>query len=748
MGGPAGRYPASVDASTDPVRTKWLDQPLRSAVGDKTAKVLAGALDLHTVGDLLRHYPRRYQDRGEPTKLNALEIGEHVTVVAKVLTVKRIPMKQRKGTVLKLVVTDGTGELDVAFFSRGGWVGKDLQPGLVGLFAGTVSVFNRSRQLTHPQYQLLEDLDDDQTALAAKSYASSRIVIYPATKDVTTWQLADAVKLVLPMVDDAADPLPDELRERHGLVPWAEALHKIHQPQSEADVAMARHRLAWDEAMVLQLALAQRRAAALAVPTQARVARPGGLVDAFRARLPFELTAGQRVVDEQLRADLAGTAPMHRLLQGEVGSGKTVVALLAMLAVVDAGGQAVLLAPTEVLAQQHHRSISAMLGPLADGGRLGGADDATRVALLTGSQNAAVRREALLEAASGQAGIVVGTHALLEDRVQFADLGLVVVDEQHRFGVHQRDALRAKGSRPPHLLVMTATPIPRTVAMTVFGDLEVSTLTELPRGRSPIKTFVVPAAKPDWVDRLWAKVREQVAAGHQAYVVCARIGEGVTDIDELEPPADGDEEQRRPAAAVLDVLPQLLEGPLKGLRVAALHGRMVPADKDEVMSAFADGQLDVLVATTVIEVGVDVPNATVMAVLDADRFGMSQLHQLRGRIGRGSAEGTCLLETAAEPGSPSYDRLVKVASTVDGFELARFDLEARREGDVLGASQSGRRRFLKMLELHKHEELISQARDEATAIVAADPDLVRHPALAQALADALDPERTEYLEKA
>jgi ATP-dependent DNA helicase RecG len=724
-----------------------LDQPLRTAVGDKTAKPLADSLGLHTVGDLLRHYPRRYDKRGELTKLNALEVGEHVTVVAKVVSSKKIPMRQRKGTVTKLVVTDGHGQLEIAFFSRGGWFGGDLLPGRTGLFTGTVSRFNQTRQLAHPQYKLLEDLDEAGAERVARSFVSLQLVIYPASKDITTWQISDAVALVLHATDEIEDPLPADLRERHGLLPWAEAIQKIHRPQSDADIEQAKRRLAWDEAMVLQVALARRRAEAALVPTTPRVAGAGGLVDAFRTRLPFELTAGQRTIDDVLRRDLAGTVPMHRLLQGEVGSGKTVVALLSMLTVVDAGGQAALLAPTEVLAQQHHRSITAMLGPLAEAGRLGGSDDATRVTLLTGSQSTAVRREAMLEAASGLAGIVVGTHALLEDKVQFADLGLVVVDEQHRFGVHQRDALRAKGSQPPHLLVMTATPIPRTVAMTVFGDLEVSSLSELPQGRSPIQTFVVQEDNQTWVDRMWDRVRKEVAAGHQAYVVCARIGEGQSDVDEVEPVED-DVAQRPPAAAVLDVLPKLIEGPLAGLRVAALHGRMLPADKDDVMTAFASGDIDVLVATTVIEVGVDVPNATVMVLLDADRFGISQLHQLRGRVGRGGAQGWCLLETAMDPGSPAGQRLAKVASTLDGFQLAEFDLEARREGDVLGASQSGRRKFLKMLELHRHADLISEAREEAAAIIAEDPDLAAHPALAEALAEALDPERSEYLEKA
>ena len=430
---------------------------------------------------------------------------------------------------------------------------------------------------------------------------------------------------------------------------------------------------------------------------------------------------------------------MSRLLQGEVGSGKTLVALRAMLQVVDAGGQAALLAPTEVLAQQHARGLRSLLGPLAMAGELGSADRATRVSLLTGSQGAAARRAALAETADGTAGLVVGTHALLSEGVAFSDLGLVVVDEQHRFGVEQRDALRAKGSAP-HVLVMTATPIPRTIAMTVYGDLEVSTLTELPKGRSPIRSAVVPVGeRPAWLETAWQRVREHVAEGRQAFVVCPRIGGD----DAEEPAQDG----RRPGVAVLDVLPGLVEGPLAGLRVAALHGRMPPDEKDAVMQAYSRGEVDVLVATTVIEVGVDVPNATVMVVLDADRFGVSQLHQLRGRVGRGAHAALCLLVTDAEPGSPSRERLDAVASTSDGFELSRVDLAQRREGDVLGASQSGTRSSLRMLRLLDHEELILEARREAVDVVADDPSLERHRALGQAVLDVLDEERAAYLDK-
>jgi ATP-dependent DNA helicase RecG len=431
---------------------------------------------------------------------------------------------------------------------------------------------------------------------------------------------------------------------------------------------------------------------------------------------------------------------MHRLLQGEVGSGKTVCALRAMLQVVDAGGQAALLAPTEVLAAQHQRAIADLLGPLGRAGELDSADQATRVTLVTGSLGAAARRSALASVASGAAGIVIGTHALLYEGVDFADLGLVVVDEQHRFGVEQRDALRAKANQPPHVLVMTATPIPRTVAMTVYGDLEISTLTELPRGRSPIASHVVPAAeKPAFLDRAWRRLTEEVAAGHQAYVVCPRIGD-----DE---PLTADEEGRRPPLAVLDVAPLLADGPLKGLRIGVLHGRLPADEKDTVMRAFAAGDLDVLVATTVVEVGVDVPNATVMIVMDADRFGVSQLHQLRGRVGRGTAPGLCLLVSEAAPSTPARERLDAVASTSDGFRLAELDLEQRREGDVLGATQSGRRSHLRLLSLLRDRDLIGEARTEAITLVEADPELTGHPELHRWINELVDEERAEYLEK-
>ena len=553
-----------------------------------------------------------------------------------------------------------------------------------------------------------------------------------------------SVRLALDQVDVGGDPLPPEFRAAKGLPGLREALEQVHRPQTRADIARASSRLKWDEAFILQTTLAIRRAAARALPGVPRVARPDGLLAAFDARLPFVLTRGQTDIGQVLTRELADSHPMYRLLQGEVGSGKTLVALRAMLAVVDTGGQAALLAPTEVLAQQHARSIGVMLGELGQGPLIGG-DLATRVALLTGSLGAAARRTALAQVASGEAGLVVGTHALLSDGVAFADLGLVVVDEQHRFGVEQREALRAKGTAP-HVLVMTATPIPRTVAMTVYGDLEVSTLTELPKGRAPTHSAVVPVAEqPAWLDAAWSRIREQVQQGRQAFVVCPRIGDdGPADSEEQEPAED----DKRPAVAVAELHPLLVEGPLFGLRVELLHGRLPTDVKDDVMRRFAAGQIDVLVATTVIEVGVDVPNATVMVVMDADRFGVSQLHQLRGRIGRGEHAGLCLLVTGTEPGHPARARLDAVAATNDGFELARVDLEQRREGDVLGASQSGKRSSLRMLQLLRDEDVIREAREAAVSLVAADPALEQHPALRQAVADLVDAERADYLEKA
>ncbi|MFD3839516.1 helicase-related protein [Streptomyces sp. NPDC058642] len=1063
-----------------------LEEPLKKVLGPPTAKVMAEHLGLHTVGDLLHHYPRRYEERGQLTHLADLPMDEHVTVVAQVAdarlhTFASAKAPRGKGQRLEVTITDGSGRLQLVFFGAGVHKPhKELLPGTRALFAGKVSVFNRRLQLAHPAYELLRG-DAEETV---ETWAGALIPIYPATAKLESWKIGKAIQTVLPSAQEAVDPLPDSLRDGRGLVPLPEALLKIHRPHTKADIEDARSRLKWDEAFVLQVALARRRHADAQLPAVAREPKPDGLLTAFDARLPFTLTEGQQKVSKEIFDDLATEHPMHRLLQGEVGSGKaqpldslvltpagfrrmgdlrvgdevvvpdgeialidgvfpqgkrdvwrlvlsdgssvecddehlwivgtgsgwhrgqdsqvmttreirldtfeadgsskwyipaatpvdlggdaglpldpyllglllgdgsfrhdmrfstadaeirdavaaavapecrlvpvkgsgcdytiqptqraggvrnpviqtlrelnlwglashgkfvpdefknasvknrlallqglldtdgtvhedgltisfcsasrrladdvawlvrslggrarvlpkraafhvsvalpeehapfrltrkadrvrprpeydtfrrgiravehvgrkpvqcisvahpshayvtdnftvthnTMVALRAMLAVVDAGGQAAMLAPTEVLAQQHHRSIVEMMGDLAEGGMLGGSEHATKVVLLTGSMGMAARRQALLDLVTADAGIVIGTHALIEDKVQFHDLGLVVVDEQHRFGVEQRDALRGKGKQPPHLLVMTATPIPRTVAMTVFGDLETSVLDQLPAGRSPIASHVVPAAdKPHFLSRAWERVREEVENGHQAYVVCPRIGD--EEVDPKKKKSAEDEAEKRPPLAVLEVADQLAKGPLQGLRVEVLHGRMHPDDKDAVMRRFAAGETHVLVATTVIEVGVNVPNATAMVIMDADRFGVSQLHQLRGRVGRGSAAGLCLLVTEMPEASPARQRLNAVAATLDGFELSRIDLEQRREGDVLGQAQSGARTSLRMLAVIEDEEIIAEAREEAAAVVAADPELTALPGLRTALDALLDEEREQYLEK-
>ncbi|MBK1786844.1 ATP-dependent DNA helicase RecG [Prauserella cavernicola] len=715
-----------------------LTDGLDRVLGAKTAKALDGSLGIGNVAELLRHYPRRYARRGELTDIAGLEIGEHATVLARVEGATKKPMRQRKGSILEVTITDGQRRISCAFFGNQVWRERELRPGRTGLFAGKVTAFRTTLQLANPEYELIDPDGDESSAM--DSFLAQIIPVYPAAAGVQSWTIGRAVRQVLDTLEPVDDPLPPGLRERHGLDGLHDALTQIHRPESWERLDAARERLKWDEAMAVQLIFAQRRHSAVSRPAPSCPSKPGGIAAAFDEKLPFQLTEGQRQVGEAIAADLATEHPMNRLLQGEVGSGKTIVALRAMLQAVDAGRQAAMLAPTEVLAAQHARSLREMLGELGQAGELGAADNATRITLLTGSMSAKERKQALLDTASGAAGIVVGTHALIQDHVSFADLGFVVVDEQHRFGVEQRDALRSRGadSTSPHVLVMTATPIPRTVAMTVYGDLETSSLRELPAGRSPISTSVVPVAeKPAWLDRAWRRVAEEVGKGHQAYIVCPRIGD--------EPPSD--KSDKRPPIAVLDLAPQLADGPLKGLRIGVLHGRLPSDDKDAVMRAFAAGKVDVLVATTVIEVGVNVPNSTVMMIMDADRFGVSQLHQLRGRVGRGSVPGLCLLVTEALDGTSTRARLGAVESTLDGFELSKLDLELRREGDILGAAQSGKRSGLKLLSLLEDEAVIEQARVVAQEVVGSDPGLGEHPGLARLLADVVDADRAEFLEK-
>jgi ATP-dependent DNA helicase RecG len=582
---------------------------------------------------------------------------------------------------------------------------------------------------------------------AVEGFAGKYLPVYPASSKLPSWKISQCIQLAIGSLEEVEDFLPETIRQKHGYPTLHQALVQLHEPADLDHAELARERLTFDEAFLLQSLLVLRRNELKKLNSNPIKKIAAGLLDSFDNSLPFQLTAGQLHVSKEIESDLAQSHPMHRLLQGEVGSGKTIVALRAMLAVVDCGGQAALLAPTEVLAGQHLRTISKLLGDLSQGGMLGGNENATRVVLLTGSQSAVARKESLAMAADGVAGIVIGTHALLGEKVVFKNLGLIVVDEQHRFGVEQRDALKEKAILPPHLLVMTATPIPRTVAMTVFGDLDVSTLRELPLGRQPITTHVVPVKeKPHYLERTWQRIKEEVAQGHQAYIVAPRISAG----EESNSDVDLDflfGEESDEIAAVEELAPLLHSGALKGLRIAVLHGRLSSEEKETTMEAFSNGEIDVLVSTTVIEVGVDVANATIMVIMDADRFGVSQLHQLRGRVGRGTSPGLCLLVTSSEDSSPARQRLDAVAKTLDGFELSRIDLEQRREGDVLGASQSGTRSHLRLLRVLRDEELIEQARQDAQDLISTDKELSSYPALKLELAKLQRDQAVDYLDK-
>ena len=718
-----------------------LDSKLVGVIGDRTAKVLRELYGYITIGDLLHHYPRRYLVRGELSNISELQEDEEVTILAEIFSASTRRLHARKGNILEVVVTDGTAKLSLTFFNQA-WREKELKVGRQGLFAGKVGIFNGKRQLAHPDYELIADGSDVDSAVAG--FAGRYLPMYPASSKLPSWKIAQCIELAIAALDDLPDYLPDWVRDKYGYPNLRQALVQLHNPVDLESAEKSRQRITFDEALLLQLLLLTRRRELKGLDAIARPYKSGGLLDVFDQSLPFQLTPGQRAVAEEIAQDLAQAHPMHRLLQGEVGSGKTVVALRAALTVVDNGGQAAILAPTEVLAAQHLRTIEKLLGPLGLAGTLGADEKSTQVTLITGSQSAASRREALAKAASGEAGIVVGTHALLGESVEFADLGLIVVDEQHRFGVEQRDALKVKAKNPPHLLVMTATPIPRTVAMTVFGDLDVSTLRELPLGRAPITTHVVPVLeKPGYLERAWDRIQEEVQEGHQAYIVAPRISASVSedaDMDFLM----GDTPTS--ITSVEELGPQLQSGPLQGLKVAPLHGRLSSEEKDATMRAFSNKEVDVLVATTVIEVGVDVPNATVMVIMDADRFGVSQLHQLRGRIGRGTSPGLCLLVTSAPSESSARIRLDAVAATLDGFELSKIDLEQRREGDVLGTHQSGGKSHLRLLRVLRDESLIEAAREDAATLL--ENGLHDYPLLASQLAQIQSAATAEFIDKA
>ncbi|MFM6971638.1 MAG: ATP-dependent DNA helicase RecG [Rhodoluna sp.] len=728
-------------------------EPLQRVLGDRTAKSFAKHLGLHTVADLLQHYPRRYSSRGELTPISEIPLGESSTVVAEIVDVKERRMRGRTGSILEVRITDGNGYMSLTFFNQA-WRQKELKPGSRGLFAGKVGSYQGKLQLAHPDYELFAD---DISEAEAKRWADLPIPIYPASSTVTTWSIQKSMAIVLDTLSPVEDELPTEVIEANELLSLDRALHQIHRPEINAEWQQARNTLKHHEAFLLQATLLKRRAENAHAKTTPRIAKTEGWLKTFDQRLPFNLTNGQIEVGNQISADLEKDHPMHRLLQGEVGTGKTLVALRAMLTAADSGGQAALLAPTEVLAAQHFKSIESTLGPeLAK--ELG-------LTLLTGQMPTADRKRALLQLVSGKAHLVVGTHALIAEKVEFLDLALIVVDEQHRFGVDQREALRLKGKLPPHVLAMTATPIPRTLAVTVFGDLDISTLTELPAGRQGITTHVVQLEQPGLVARTWQRIAEEVASGRQAFVVCPRIDENDTGEELIESGGaaaeeltflDGTDVQaaefakkiKRPLASAIGITDSLRKvAALAGLIIQTLHGRMSSEEKADTMVRFAAKEIDVLVSTTVIEVGVDVPNATVMVILDAERFGISQLHQLRGRVGRGGNPGLCLLLTAAEEGSIALERVQAVADTLDGFKLSEIDLELRREGDVLGQSQSGGRSSLRLLRVVADASLIQLARDEAAALFESDPTLERHQNLAEAL-ERLDQAAQSNLAKA
>jgi ATP-dependent DNA helicase RecG len=725
-------------------------------VGPRTA-ALFEPLKVRTVFDLLHHLPRRYVSGTELSDLSTLRPGEEVAVLAEVVGTQTFGTSRPAGSGgrggfrgrLEATITDRRGKLALTFFGQPKLITywqKQLVTGSRGIFAGKVTEFNGRLQLAHPDFVILDEDGNvvggtQANAALAAAGQGGLVGLYPATGKLRTWTIAATIQIALDSLAGCADPLPDWIRAEARVPELEAALRAIHQPLTREGIESGVGRLRFDEAFALQLTMARRRADAARHAAIPRLRRTGRVLDAFDAKLPFTLTAGQVEVSEVLMEDLGRDRPMQRLLQGEVGSGKTLVAVRTMLAVIDAGGQAALLAPTEVLAAQHFQTITALMGELAEGGTLAAPEHSTGVVLLTGSTSTAARREALDRIASGEAGIVIGTHALLGSQVGFSDLGLVVIDEQHRFGVEQRAALAAKAATRPHVLVMTATPIPRSVAMTVFGDLEASTLRELPAGRAEVSTVVVDAKRrPAWVERAWTRVAEEVAQGRQAYVVCARIssaeksearGESAGGRDEEGGEEVGGEELE-PAVAAEDLFAELAGGPLAGVRVELLHGQLPAEQKDAVMRRFAAGETDVLVSTTVIEVGVDVPNASVMVISDADRFGISQLHQLRGRIGRGGHPGICLLISRAAEDSLARARLDAVASTRDGFALAEIDLEQRREGNVLGAEQSGERSSLRLLRVLADADLITSARGLAERCVAADPELA-DPGLADAV---------------
>lgn len=720
-----------------------IDSKLANVIGEKTAKVFKEIFGYVTVEQLLHHYPRRYVMRGELTEIASLQQGEEVTILAQIAKVHL----HRTGAknILDVTVTDGISKLHLTFFNQA-WREKNLIAGKTGLFAGKVGSYKGKLQLSHPDYQLISEGKDVDTEVA--NFAGKYLPVYPASGKLPSWKIAKCIELALNAIGAINDPIPLQILQELDFPDLSNAFTQIHVPDDLEKSERARLRLAFNEAFLLQLLLKKRRAQLKRVATKARLPNSANLVSKFDERLPFDYTDGQKEIIEQINKDLSATMPMHRLIQGEVGSGKTVLALRAMLSVIDSGAQTALLAPTEVLAQQHFRTIHNLFTDFT----LSIGDESLRIALLTGSLPTNRKRDIRNQIKNSEIDLVIGTHALIGDGVEFADLGLLVIDEQHRFGVEQRDALRLKAKYPPHVLVMTATPIPRTVAMTVFGDLDLSTLRQLPKGRIEIETHLVALDhKPHYLDRAWQRVREEVEKGNQVYIVVARIEnpKGKLKPTQLLAAALLGEEflDDQPVFSISELAPKLADKELKGLKMAVLHGRLSPEEKEATMNKFASGEISVLITTTVIEVGVDVPNATMMVIMDADRFGVSQLHQLRGRVGRGEKGGLCLLVTNATADSPAIQRLSAVASTNDGFELARLDLEQRKEGDILGAAQSGGRSQLRLLRVLRDESIILKSAEFAETILADDSTLKKYPDLSNEIERIEQEQSAQFLEK-
>ncbi|MGV9196668.1 ATP-dependent DNA helicase RecG [Arcanobacterium canis] len=725
-------------AATRAEQREPLGRSLERFLGKKTASAFE-KLNIITVADLLLHIPFRLAHRGQLMSIERVSEGQSVTVIGSVMNSTLRPMNARRGFLLNVVISDGMRDLLLTFFAKNPRPLKfhesRLQPGTVAVFSGTISIYRGALQLNHPDYELLDDEGDFNPDAIARP-----IPIYHASASLPSWKIAKAVQVVLPQItpEDIPDPLPASYRTLYQLPTKFDALRNAHTPQNDEEWNIAMERMRHEEAFVLQSVLATRRVATEETAAVAMPRSDGGVLADFDTRLPWPLTEGQIEVGEEIARDLASTVPMRRLLQGDVGAGKTVVALRALLQAVDAGRQGVLLAPTEVLAAQHLQTLRTLLGDLALGGQLMAPDHAVQLEYLVGSLSARERRVTLANIASGAAGIVVGTHALLQEHVHIPFLGCVVVDEQHRFGVDQRDAL----ARGVHMLVMTATPIPRTIAMTTFGDLDVSVLRQVPSGRAGVVTNLVASSNRVWMERVWQRAREEIDAGGRVFVVCPRISADDSE-DDFEPAEDlfGNSVS---LASVERTMAELAQNPaLNGVAMRAIHGRMSADEKDTAMADFIDGRSPLLVATTVIEVGVDVPTATMMVILDADRFGLAQLHQLRGRIGRGQKLGLCLAVHSSAPGTLAYERLEAFAGTTDGFQLANVDLELRSEGDVLGSRQSGTTSTLRFLSVSRDASIIETARRAAVELVSSDPHLITEPALATAVASA----HADYIEK-